>query len=41
MCQLCSEDSYDIQKAKQILNDDHYGMEEIKVNLIKFYEFFN
>ncbi|HOP63459.1 MAG TPA: endopeptidase La [Spirochaetota bacterium] len=31
-----SEDNYDIEKARQILNRDHYGLDDIKERILEF-----
>jgi ATP-dependent Lon protease len=33
---IFSEDNYDIAKAKQILNRDHYGLDDIKERILEF-----
>jgi ATP-dependent Lon protease len=32
----CSEDLYDLKKAKKILDHDHYGMEKIKERILEY-----
>ena len=32
----CTEDNYDIRKTKQVLDDDHYGMEKVKERIIEY-----
>ncbi len=32
----CTEDSYDIKKAKKLLNHDHYGMDKIKERILEY-----
>ena len=31
-----TEDSYDLKKAQQVLDDDHYGMEKIKDRILEY-----
>jgi ATP-dependent Lon protease len=31
-----TEDSYDLRKAEQVLDDDHYGMEKIKERILEY-----
>ena len=31
-----SEDVLDLKRARQILNDDHYGLEDIKDRVLEF-----
>ncbi len=33
---IFSEDNYDIEKARQILNRDHYGLDDIKERILEF-----
>ena len=32
----CTEDNYDIRKAKDVLDKDHYGMEKVKERIIEY-----
>lgn len=32
----CTEDNYDIRKAKEVLDKDHYGMEKVKERIIEY-----
>jgi ATP-dependent Lon protease len=34
--QECTEDQYDLKKAKKILDRDHYGMEKVKERLLEY-----
>jgi Lon-like ATP-dependent protease len=31
-----SQDNYDIKKAEQILDEDHYGMKQVKQRILEF-----
>ena len=33
---ICSEECYDIQKARDILDQDHYGLEKVKERVIEY-----
>ena len=33
---VLSEDNYDIEKAQQILDEDHYGMKQVKQRILEF-----
>lgn len=33
---VTSEDLHDLQKARNILNEDHYGLEDIKETILEF-----
>lgn len=32
----CTEDNYDIRKAKEVLDKDHYGMEKVKERIVEY-----
>ncbi|THU31132.1 endopeptidase La [Niastella caeni] len=34
--QECTEDQYDLKKAKKVLDHDHYGMEKVKERLLEY-----
>lgn len=32
----CTEENFDIQKAREVLDDDHYGLDEVKQKVLEF-----
>lgn len=33
---MCSEDNFDVNQAQKVLDDEHYGLEDVKERILEF-----